>query len=180
LVVATKAEDEVVVDEVDSEKTEVEEVDITDTLDDLNCSTSMLLLKSMDLKEAHTWVHLNTVCHKVTTLIPTTAAATDTDMDTWLLPTLECRTTPLDPMGSLGSTSEDPVDSPLPTGQFTMEPTLGNSPRLMKVPPLHRYTATITEMEWKEVSCGINSSCHSTTVNSPLPTVITPTSTNIR
>lgn len=156
------------VDEVDSEKIEEEVVDITDTLDDLSSNTSMPLPRYTDLKEVHTWVdHHSTVCPKDITLIlpkDTVTADTDTaDTDTWPLLILECRTMPQDLMDNHGSTFEDPVVNPLPTGLCTKAPISVNYHPVTKVPRPHPSTA-ITPV-WTTVSCGINNSCHSTTVN---------------
>jgi hypothetical protein len=148
-VVGTKGVDEVV-DEVDSEKIEEEVVDTIDTLDDLSSSTSMLLPRYTDLKEDQTWAdHHNTVCPKDTILILPKVMDTDTEdmadtavMDTWLLPILECRTMPQDLMDNHGSTSEDLVVNPLPTGPFMKVPTLVNYHPVTKVHPLHPFTVT--------------------------------------
>jgi hypothetical protein len=77
-----------------------------------------------------------------------------------------------DLMVNHGSTFEDLVVNPPPTGQYMKAPTLVNYLLLTKVHPLHPFTA-ITPVQTME-SCGINNSCNSTTVNYPLPTV-TPT-----
>ena len=111
--------------------------------------------------------HHSMVCRKDTTLTLLKVTVTvDTDMadtDTWPLPILECRTMPQDLMDNHGSTSEDPVVNPLPTGLYTKAPTSVNYHPVTKVPRPHPSTA-IT-LVWTTVSCGINNLCHSTMVN---------------